>query len=107
MDAKKKSGDFENRFFDLLEGTIEGIDKKVDRLSEDTKNNTTGINKVATRIGRLENVVFPEQILSTKDLPAWYRDPAVIKLLTLVAGAVVLLISLIAALFGAKLPGVF
>lgn len=98
--ARKKPEDFEGRYFDMVEASMEGMDKKIDRLD----GTVTSLTK---KVGKLENEVFPNQPQNAKDLPKWYRDPAVIKLLTLVAGAIILITSLAAALLGKSLPGIF
>lgn len=98
--------DFEDRFFTLLEGTIQGIDHKVDQLGNDLKVNTNETRKINSRVAKLENTVFPTAPTQTvKDLPTWWRDPNIIKLLSLVFAAIIIILTLFAALKGIKLPG--
>lgn len=119
--AKKTPSDFEDRFFDLLENTIKGIDKKVDKISDDQATNSAETRKVYNQVMRqderikqlekivkaLNKAVFPEHIAQPSDLPAWYRDPNLIKLFSLIFGAIILLVALFAGLKGIKLPGIF
>jgi len=98
--------DFEDRFFTLLEGTIQGIDKKVDKLGSSLQDNTNETRKINSRVAKLENTVFPSQTQQTaQDLPSWWRDPNIIKLLSLVFGAIIIILTLYAALKGIKVPG--
>lgn len=105
--SRKPPQDFEGRYFDLVESAMEGMDKKIDRIDAKQTSTENNVNRLNTKVNRLENEVFPNQAKTIKDLPAWYRDPAIIKLLTLVFGAIILVVSLIGALFGKSLPSVF
>jgi len=105
---RKASDDFENRFFDLLEGTIEGIDKKTDKISDEQQRQRGMLSTVNERLGRLERKVFPKpNSTSRQDLPVWYRDPQLIKLFTYIVASFILLLIIIASLRGIKLPGIF
>jgi hypothetical protein len=113
---KKDTSDYENRFFSLLQDTIEGIDSKVDKLSTDVRDFKEEQNALSTRVVRLNDKVDVNSIkigiledgskmaTSVKDLPHWWRDPSVIKLLSLVVGAVIVIVSLYAGLKGIKVP---
>lgn len=93
MSPKRRSkNDLENQLLGLLENTMGGMDGKIDRLDR--------------RVGKLEDEIFPK-IIKPSQLPPWYRDPAIIKLLTLVVGAVLVVLFIVAALKGIKLPGIF
>lgn len=107
--TRKKSGNFEDRFFDLLESTIEAIDKKVDQNSNDIKDSLSEIKKksdtirrLSDRVKKLEEKVFEQSApaTSTKELPAWYRDQNIIKLATYIIGFLVLVATIYAGLKG-------
>lgn len=105
---RKPTNDFENRFFDLLEGTIEGIDKKTDKIASEQQEQRGMLNGVTQRLDRLERKVFPNiSPANRSNLPPWYRDPQLIKLFTFVVATLFLLLVIIASLRGIKLPGVF
>lgn len=90
---RKQNDELESQLLSLLKGTIGGMDKKIDRIDRRTR--------------KLENAVFPNVPQTVQQLPAWYRDPAIIKLLTFVVAGLVLLLVIIASLRGIKLPGIF
>lgn len=86
---KKQNEELESQLLGLLKGTIGGMDKKIDRIDK--------------RIGRLENAVFPN-VAPQEPLPPWYRDTALLKLLTLVVAALIIVLTIIASLHGIRLP---
>lgn len=90
---KKQNEELESQLLGLLKGTIGGMDKK--------------IAKNTRRIDILEDEVFPKQPQNVQQLPSWWRDPALIKLFTLIVGAAILILFIIASLKGIKLPGIF
>jgi hypothetical protein len=116
--SKKDTSDYENRFFSLLQDTIEGIDNKVDKLSTDVRDVGEAERKTSTQVFRLsdrveanrvrldvlERAIPDKTVASVKELPHWWRDPSVIKLLSLVVGAIIVIVSLYAGLKGIKVP---
>lgn len=108
---KKTENDFENRFFDLLETTIEGVDKKVDKIdaaqakqAESQRRLEDTQKTVSHRLGRLERKVFPNTPSTVQQLAPFWRDPAIIKLFTLIAAAIFVFLVIIAGLRGYKIP---
>lgn len=89
--TKKQNEELESQLLGLLKGTIGGMDKKIDRIDK--------------RTSRLENAVFPN-IAPAEPLPPWYRDTALLKLLSLVVAALIVVLTIIASLHGIKLPSI-
>jgi len=87
--TKKQNEELESQLLNLLKGTIGGMDKKIDRIDR--------------RISKLENAVFPAAVPSVP-LPPWYRDTQLLKLLTLLVAALIIVLTIIASLHGIKLP---
>lgn len=86
---KRTPNNFEDRFFDLLEGTINGIDEKVDKLA-------LGQDVTNSRLDKLERRVF-----KTRSPIPWYSDRV---LLYLALGSIFLFISIVAASRGIGVP---
>lgn len=91
--VSRKSPDAQDRYDDLLLDTVKGVDKKIDKVSDELENNTKETRKINSRVYKLEAAVFSEPKPTTKEqLPAFWKDPAIIKLLLgIVLGSILLL----------------
>lgn len=92
----RKLSDFENRFLDAIEDDIHELKELgkslVKKLDHNTRKTEEGFKSLNGRVGKLEDEVFPVIARTAKDLPAWYRDPQVLKIIGYVAlGALVAL----------------
>ena len=92
MAAKK---DFEGRFFDQLDDNFKRLEGQINDVSDELKVNTKttqdGFKAVNDRLGPLEDEVFGKRKkTSIEGLPPVWRDPQILRLATI--GAVILLI---------------
>lgn len=87
MAAKK---DFEGRFFDQLNDNFKRLEAQIGGISAELKSNTDtteeGFKAVNSRIGDLESEVFGKRKKTTVEgLPPVWRDPQIIRLVTILA----------------------
>lgn len=105
MAKAKKSTNFEERYLDSLEDKIDGVDGKLDKLTTEQRK---GFKNMDKRVGDIEEVVFPKHKETIQELPSVWRDPQVIKLFTIIATAILILLLIYAGLKGVSLPrGIF
>lgn len=83
----------EDRLFKLLEDNFKELKKD---LADNTKKQTAGFKHVKGRLTRLEKEVFPTTPKTTASLESWYRDPKILRILTFLALALLLLIAMAA-----------
>lgn len=89
MVKQTRTKTFEERYFDQLEKSFNEANEKVD---ENSKAMRAGFNQVNQRIGRIEKKVFAEVQPTPAQLPAFYRDPAIQRILIYIAAGIVLLL---------------
>lgn len=53
--------DFENRFFDMLQGSVEEVRGDIKNLSKKVDQNTKVTNSISTRVDKLDNKVFSKK----------------------------------------------
>lgn len=83
----------EDRLFKLLEDNFKELKKD---LADNTKKQTAGFKHVKGRLTRLEKEVFPAVPKTTANLDPWYRDPKIIRILTFLALALLLIVAMAA-----------
>ncbi len=84
--------------FDDIKGDIKEV-------RDELRSNTNETRKINGRLSKVEDKVFPGKPATPDKLPPFYKDPALIKLLTLIATAIVVLLLLVASFRGVKIPG--
>lgn len=102
--ARKTAND---RLYDLFEDNFKFINKSLAQVREELQDNTKktdkGFEKINGRLQRVEKKVFPEEPTKISELQPWYRDSKIIKLLTYLSLAFLLLVG---AAVGADLTGI-
>ena len=101
--------DFEKRYFDQMEGNFNEIKGGIREVKDETKSITGHVSKINKRLIKVENRVFPPaQQETVSQLPPLWRDPQVIKLLTFITVALIILLIIYAGIRGIELPkGIF
>lgn len=93
--------DYKDRFFDQLVKTVDRIEHKVDANTELTQQVKTQAENTNGRVNDLEKRADQHELsiskltrkpINPKNLTAWYRDLAVLRILTYLSLALLLLI---------------
>lgn len=96
-----------DRLYDLFEDNFHSLSKNLERVQKELRSNTKktdeGFEKINGRLQRVEKKVFPDEPTKVSDLQPWYRDSKIIKLLTYLSLAFLLLVG---AAVGADVTGV-
>lgn len=95
---------FEDRFFDQLQESFKDIKDDIKELNATAKVNTRHLEKLNGRLAKVETEVFPVRKETVSQLPPLWRDPQVLKIITILAVAIVFLLVIYAGLKGIKLP---
>lgn len=98
MTAKRKTANAQDKYDDLVLDYIKDI-------SRDLKENTKETKLINSRVYKLESKVFSKKDSIEQLVPFW-RDAAVLKLLSIVAIGGVILLVIYAGLKGIDLSGV-
>lgn len=83
----------EDRLFELLQDNFRQIKED---LANNTKKQEAGFRHIKHRLTKLEKEVFPDIPKNTQSLDPWYRDPKILRILTFLALALLLLVAMAA-----------
>lgn len=93
--------DYKDRFFDQLVKTVDRIEQKVDKNTILTEQVKTQAENTNGRVDDLEKRADKHEVdlsklsrkpINPKNLTVWYRDPAVLRILTYLSLALLLLV---------------
>lgn len=93
MAASKRTQDFEGRFFDQLDENFKDLKGDIKETRKELKDNTKataeGFKGINGRLRKVEDVVFTAPV-TAKNLPSFWRDPAVLGILRWVVLAILI-----------------
>lgn len=96
-----------DRLYDLFEDNFRFLTENLQEVQKELRSNTRktdkGFETIDGRIQKIEDKVFPDEPTKVSELQPWYRDSKIVKLLTYVALAFLLLVG---AAVGADLTGI-
>jgi Mg2+ and Co2+ transporter CorA len=108
MSPKGNNNDFEKRYLDSVDNGFKDLKDDIKELRgqvrSEAKTITKSVDAIDERVGKIENKVFPAQDETIKQLPPFWRDPQVIKLLTFIAVFFIIIAIIVAGLWGIALP---
>lgn len=97
-------GDFEKRYFDALDENFKDIKDDVKEVRDEQREILRHVQKVNGRLSKVEDKVFPAHQETIQQLPSVWRDPQVLKVLSILGVGIVLALVVFAGLRGIPLP---
>lgn len=92
------ANDFEHRFFDMLQGSVEEVRGDIKRLSNKVDENTKVTNSISTRVDKLDGKVFGKK---PNSIAAILGDKT---LITALAIAIMVFLLILASVLHVKVP---